>query len=236
MLIPHFSDNQKEYEFFPLQDLYLGTSIGLSGLLMELRYVHREKLVGYTSLGLNVFGWFDWDLLAPLTYYVFPWHIGGGLRFPNLLERFLGSNHWSVGADILMGIGDGDGDPFTPSFVWIPGVFFEIEMNGLFGWDSRWVGFSEPGPFREDPRPENYHVRALFLRLAGYLDILTGRQSGYIEIDVVFGFRYNVKGPRIPDHAFKDTQVVYLHDDYREQLIQQREKREQRIAADDSEE
>lgn len=234
MLIPHFSDNQKEYEFFPLQDLCLGTSIGITGLMVELRYVRRETLVGYTSMGLNFLGWFDWDLLAPLNYYVLPLHIGGGLRFPNLPAPFLGPNHWTFGGDMLIGLGDGDGDPLTPSFVWIPGVFFEIELDGLFGWDSRWVGFAEPGPFREDPRPINYHVRALFFRIAGYIDILTGRDSGYIEVNAVFGFRYNVRGPRIPAHRFKGTRVIYLHDDYRDQLIQQREKRQERELSEDS--
>jgi hypothetical protein len=57
-----------------------------------------------------------------------------------------------------------------------------------------------------------------------------GRDSGYLKLDAALGFRYNLLGPRIPAHEFKETRVIYLNDEYREQILQQRERRRARGA------
>ncbi|UCF99407.1 MAG: hypothetical protein JSV89_07665 [Spirochaetaceae bacterium] len=41
--------------------------------------------------------------------------------------------------------------------------------------------------------------------------------------------RYNVIGPKIPEHLIKETRVVYINDEYRDQIQMQLEKRSQRI-------
>jgi hypothetical protein len=43
------------------------------------------------------------------------------------------------------------------------------------------------------------------------------------------GFRYNVVGPRIPEHRFKETRVVYVSGEYRDQLSEQLRRRELRL-------
>jgi len=232
LLLPHVSDNLKAYRLFPLRDLYLGASLGLTGLLAEARYVHQERYFGYAAAGLNLFGGADAPSLAPLAYFAVPLHLGAGVQLPFLSSILPGDDRWSAGADLLLGFGDADQDPATPAMVWMPGVFLELEKRDLFGWGSRWAGFGERGDFREDPRPDNYHLRALFLRLGLYLDIQNGSGSGYLKLDAVFGFRYNLVGPHIPAHAFKETRVIYLNDEYREQVLQQREKRRLRTTAD----
>ncbi|OHD73603.1 MAG: hypothetical protein A2V99_18905 [Spirochaetes bacterium RBG_16_67_19] len=221
LLLPHVSDNQKAYRLFPLRDLYLGITLGLTGLLAEARYVHQEKYFGYAGIGVNLFGGMQAPSLAPLPYYGVPLHLGAGVQLPFLFS------HWSAGADLLLGLGDADGDPSTPAPVWMPGLFVELEKRDFFGWGSRWVGFGKRGDFHEDPRPDNYHLRALFLRLGLYLDI-QNRQSGWLKLDAAVGFRYNLLGPAIPGHQFKETRLIYLSDEYREQLLQQRERRRSR--------
>jgi len=224
LLLPHVSDNRKAYRLFPLRDLYLGATLGLTGLLAEARYVNREKYFGYAGVGVNPLGGLQAPALGPLTYYTVPLHLGAGLQLPSLFSILPGDNHWSAGVDLLLGFGDADRDPATPSVLWVPGVFFELEKRDLFGWGSRWAGLGKRGDFREDPRPDNYHVRALFLRLGLYLDI-QNRQSGWLKMDAALGFRYNLVGPRIPAHGFKETRVIYLSDEYREQVLRQRERR-----------
>jgi hypothetical protein len=167
--------------------------------------------------------------LAPFNYYALTLRLGGGVQFPGLLETLIGDNHWSVGGDLLLGFGNADRNPDTPAVVWVPGVYFELEKRNLFGWGDRWVGFGERGDFREDPRPLNYHVRALYLRIGYYLDLQNGRDSGYSKLDMALGFRYNLAGPKIPPHRFKETGVIYLSDEYREQLLGQRRERELRL-------
>lgn len=221
LLLPHVSDNQKAYRLFPLRDLYLGVTLGLTGLLAEVRYMHQEKCFGYAGIGVNAFGGMQAPSLAPLPYYRVPLHLGAGVQLPFLFS------HWSAGADLLLGLGDADGDPATPAPVWMPGLFVELEKRDFFGWGSRWAGFGKRGDFHEDPRPDNYHLRALFLRLGLYLDI-QNRQSGWLKLDAAVGFRYNLLGPGIPGHQFKETRLIYLSDEYREQLLQQRERRRSR--------
>jgi hypothetical protein len=234
LLLPHVSDNQKGYEQFPLQDLYLGASLGVTGLLAELRYVYRERMVGYAQAGVNLLGGVGGPFFAPFNYYALTLRLGGGVQFPGLLQTLIGNNHWSVGADLLLGFGDADRNPATPSVVWVPGVFFELEKRDLFGWGDRWVGLGDRGDFREDPRPQNYHVRALYARIGFYLDFQSlglpaAVTDGFARFDLAVGFRYNVVGPRIPEHRFKETRVVYVSDEYRDQLSEQLRRRELRL-------
>ncbi len=111
----------------------------------------------------------------------------------------------------------------------MPGVFFELEKRDLFGWADGWAGFGPQGDYREDPRPQNYHVRALNARVGVFVDLQNGAEFGWIKVDVSLGFRYNVVGPRIPEHPFKETRVVYVSEEYRRQILRQRELRELRM-------
>jgi hypothetical protein len=229
LLVPHISDNQKEYEQFVIRDLYLALALGVSGLLGELQYAYAEHIFGYANLGVNFLGGVGGSRMAPLNYYRVPLRLGAGLRYTDLLATIIGENHWGFGAEVLLGFGDADQNPQTPSPVWLPGVFFEIEKRDLFGWGNSWTGFSPRGDYREDPRPYNYHVRSVYLRLTMNLNLQSGADTGYVGFDVGVGFRYNVIGPKIPEHEFKETRVVYLNDEYREQIRMQLEKRQQRI-------
>lgn len=229
IVIPHVSDNQKDYRRFPLRDVYLGASLGVTGLLAEVRYVERERFLGYVRAGWDFLGGVGGTALAPLNFSALSVHLGAGVEFPGLLENLLGRNHWSVGGDLRLGFGDADGDSSTPAAVWLPGVFFELEKRDLFGWGERWAGFGPQGDYHDDPRPLNYHVRALAARVAVYVDIQNGPSAGWLAVDAALCFRYNVAGPRIPEHPFKETRVVYLSDEYRQQILRQRELREQRM-------
>lgn len=229
IVIPHVSDNQKDYRQFPLRDVYLGASLGVTGLLAEVRYVEREHFLGYVRAGWDFLGGVGGTALAPLNFSALSVHLGAGVEFPGLLENLLGENHWSVGGDLRLGFGDADGDSSTPAAVWLPGVFFELEKRDLFGWGERWAGFGPQGDYHDDPRPLNYHVRALAARVAVYVDIQNGPSAGWIAVDAALCFRYNVAGPHIPEHPFKETRVVYLSDEYRQQILRQRELREQRM-------
>jgi hypothetical protein len=218
LVVPHFSDNQKEYEQFPLTDLYLGGSFGLTGVLASVRYVHTEQYVGYLAAGYNPFG--SRDPSGVLNRYLFPVHLGGGYRFPGIFPELLGENNWTVGADLMIGLGDPDGDPSTPSGILFPGAFLDVER----------VLFSESGlrrDFRTDPRPYDYHVNALVFRAGAYLNV-TNPSAGLIVPVFSLSYQYNVVGPRIPEHDFKETEVLYVNDVYREDLRRQAERREER--------
>lgn len=228
IVLPHVSDNQKNYQRFPLRDLYLGGSLGASGLLAEARWVERERLVVYARAGWDFLGGVEGTFFEPFNESALSVHVGAGGEFPGLLENLIGPNHWSAGGDLYLGFGDLDGAP--PAVTWMPGAFFELEMRTLFGWGDRWAGFGPQGDYHDDPRPLNYHVRALFARVGVYVDVQNGADTGrWIKVDAAVGFRYNVAGPRIPAHPFKETRVVYISDEYREQVLHQRELREQRM-------
>ncbi|MCX7029378.1 MAG: hypothetical protein NTU62_04565 [Spirochaetes bacterium] len=229
LVLPHVSDNQKAYQRFPLRDVYLGASLGVTGLLAEVRYVERERLLGYARVGWNFLGGVGGVGLAPLNYSALSVHLGAGVEFPGLLENLIGQNHWSVSADLYLGFGDADRNPATTATVWMPGAFFELEKRGLFGWGDRWAGFGPQGDYHDDARPQNYHIRTLDARVGLYVDIQNGQDTGWIKVDAAVGFRYNVVGPRIPEHPFKETRVVYLSEEYLQQVLHQRELREQRM-------
>jgi hypothetical protein len=227
IVLPHVSDDQKAYQQFPLRDLYLGASVGVTGLLAEVRYIERERILGYARAGWNFLGGVGGTALAPFNHSALSVHLGAGVESPGLLENLIGQNHWSVGGDLYLGFGNLDGQP--PAVIWMPGAFFELEMRDLFGWGDRWAGFGPQGEYHDDARPLNYHVRALFARAGVYVDIQNGKDTGWIKVDAAVGFRYNVIGPRIPKHPFKETRVVYLSEEYRQQILHQRELREQRM-------
>jgi len=232
IVLPHVSDNQKDYRQFPLRDVYLGASLGVTGLLAEARYVERERFLGYARAGWNFLGGLGGAAMAPLNYTALSVHLGAGVEFPGLLENLIGQNHWSVGGEVRLGFGDADHDLLTPGVVWMPGVFFDLEKRDLFGWGDRWAGFGPQGDYHDDPRPLNYHVRAPFVRVGVYVDIQNGSDTGsWIQVDAAIGFRYNVIGPHIPEHPFKETRVVYLSEEYRQQILRQREQRAKRMEA-----
>ena len=221
--MPHISDSRKEYEYFPLVDWYLGATVGFDGLAAAVQYVHAEKWVAYGSIGLNLLGAAGLGVYAPFTWYVVPLHVGGGMRFPGLLEHLIGDNHWTVGGDLLLGLGDLDLDSGTPAVVWMPGVFFELEKSRPLR------ALRQAEEYREDARPWNYGLEALFLRLGMYLDLQNGLWSSPLKLNLTFGWRTAISGPRIPDHPFKETRVIYIHDEYRRDIERQRERREERL-------
>jgi len=219
LLVPHFSDNQKNYVQFPLTDLYLGGSFGLTGVLASLRYVHTERFVGYTAVGYNPFG--SANPRSVVNRFIVPIHLGGGYRFPGALPELLGENNWTLGADLMLGFGDRDNDPETPSGILMPGVFLDVER----------VLFDESAirrDFRTDPRPYNYRVNALVFRAAAYLNVTDLASGSFIFPSFSLSYQYNVMGPRIPSHEFKETQVLYVNDVYREDLERQAERRAER--------
>ena len=220
LLVPHFSDNQKEHVLFPLTDLYIGGSFGLTGVLASLRYVHTERYVGYVAAGYNPFR--GSNPASVLNRYVVPLHIGGGIRFAGALPEILGENNWTVGTDLMLGFGGSSIDPASRG-VLVPGIFLDIERV-LFD------AASLRRDYRTDPRPYNYRVNALVFRAAAYLNV-TNLGAGDLFFPVFsLSYQYNVLGPRIPEHDFKETRVLYVHDEYREDLRRQAERREQRAS------
>jgi hypothetical protein len=217
LLKPHISDNQKEYLPFPLRDVYAGAFVGIDGVSVGARYVLRETYTAHLQLGINPFG----SAVAGsiLNTYWVPIHIGAGYRFPGLFPEFLGQNLWTVGGDLYAGLGDRDGDPATaPGFV-LPGAFLDVER---LLYDEHAVEVD----FRSDPRPHNYRVNALSLRLGLYLDfpaLVNG--GGFLKALLSFGYQFNISGPQIPEHEFKETKVLFVHDLYREDLERQRQRR-----------
>jgi hypothetical protein len=69
-------------------------------------------------------------------------------------------------------------------------------------------------------------VNALSLRLGLYLDfpaLVNG--GGFLKALLSFGYQFNILGPQIPEHEFKETKVLFVHDLYREDLERQRQRR-----------
>jgi len=117
------SATTKKYELFVIRALYLGVVLRVTGLLAEIQYVHAEHIFGYAGVGINFLGGVGGNWLSPLNYYRVPVHPGAGLRYPDLLEPFIGENHWGIGVELLLEMGNADQDPQTQSFVWLPGFF-----------------------------------------------------------------------------------------------------------------
>ena len=221
LLVPHISDNQKTYVQFPLRDLYVGGGMGLTGILGMVRYVHQETWVGYAKAGYNPFRSPRAD--GFLNRFIVPLHVGAGYRFPGAFPELIGDNVWTVGAELFSGFGDRDGDPATPEGILAPGVFLDVER----------VLYDEAGrrrDFRSDPRPYNYQVNSLTLSAAAYLN-LSGAGS-VIQPVFCLSYQYNILGPDIPEHEFKQTDVLFVHELYREDLQRQADRREARQGSD----
>ncbi len=224
-LQPHISDSQKSYELFPLEDLYLGAVASLAGLRAEARYVREESLVGYAQAGLNLAAMVGLGFNRTYGSYAVPLVLGGGVRYPALVS-FLGSN-WTSGAELLLGVGGVDDDQDTPSAVLVPGLVQEFEWAFRRDIDVR--------DYRSDPRPSNYGVQSVFAKAGLYADFLGATKS--ILFDVHVGYRFNLQGPKIPPHQFKETKITYASERYvarkreekrrQEELEQLRKRREQ---------
>lgn len=217
LLVPHFSDNQKTYVDFPLRDLYVGGSFGLTGITAVARYVHLEQFVAEAQIGFNPFGSFNAS--SVMNRYWIPIHIGGGYRFPGVFPELLGENVWTVGADLLLGLGDRDNDP--TSRVILPGAYLDIER----------VLYDEEGrrrDYREDPRPYNYTVNSLSLRAGVYFNFAGIASGTFIVPEIALRYQYSIIGPKIPEHEFKETNVLYVNEIYRDDLERQAERRRAR--------
>lgn len=216
-VVPHFSDNRKSYELFPLSDLYLGVSVGSSGVTASARYVLRETYAGWVRGGANTFARLNQRSI--LNAYWVPLHVGGGYRVPGVFPQLLGENLITAGAEAFLGLGDRDRDAATAPVVFLPGAVVEFERLLYDTASSR-------EDFRSDPRPYNYRVNSFSVRLGAYLDVPTFRAGGnLVRLLISTGVQWNIVGPRLPEHEFKTTAVRYVHDYYVEDLRTQAERR-----------
>ena len=218
LLVPHFSDNQKEYTEFPLTDLYVGGGVGFTGALAHVRYVHTERFVAHAAIGYNPFA--SPAAAGVLNRFFLPVHVGGGYRFAGPIP-FIGAVNWTVGGDLMLGLGDRDGDAATPSGVFAPGAFLDIERV-LFDDDD------VQRDYRTDPRPYNYNVNALVIRAGIYANLSGITDGGWIFPSFSIRYLVNIMGPRIPEHEFKETDVLYVNEIYAEDLREQARRREER--------
>ena len=211
---PHLSDNQKLYETFPLQDVYLGATLSLTGLRGEIRYVNRERFVGYGQVGLNLGALAGLKFNRTYATFAVPVVLGGGIRYPSIFT-LLGS-HWTSGAEFVLGIGKVNDDPDTDNAIALPGLFHEFEW--AFKRDI------EVTDYRADARPHNYGVQSFFAKLSAYADFFGGASNG-LRFDIHVGYRYNFLGPTIPAHAFKETKVTYASDRYAQRKREEERRR-----------
>lgn len=218
LIVPHVSDARKDYEDFPLQDLYLGLGFGISGLKLGLRYVHTERWVARLESGVNLAGGFPGSGLIGAHWV--PLHVGGGYRFPGLFDELFGPTLWTAGLDLLVGFGDRDLTPTTPVVSLMPGLTFEIE-RGLID------GEALDRDYRSDPRPANHGLTTVALRLGLYFNLFVPG-SGVVYPTLDLSFSTNIVGPTIPDHAFNSTDIIFVHEQYREDIQRQLERREAR--------
>jgi hypothetical protein len=222
-LAPHFADNHKRYTLFPLSDLYLGGAVSVSGVHAELRYVHTEQTVVYGQLGLNPLAMAGATVGRTWAAFAVPLRAGGGWRYPSPL-RFLGT-HWTSGLELLLGLGAAD-EPIheTAAVVFLPGLVQELEWT--------WRRDLDIEDHRADPRPSDWGVHALFARVGLYLDAFSGRGgTGGLLVDVSVGYRFNLLGPDIPEHAFKATEVTWASARY---VARKRDEEARRRALEDA--
>ncbi|GAB6091191.1 hypothetical protein [Spirochaeta dissipatitropha] len=217
--VPYFSDNRKTYLLFPLFDLYGGIVTGSDGFGPSLRAVFRERYTINTSVTISsAWAFVDGRLTRPP---IASFAAGAGLRFSGALQDLIGPNLITLGGDITLRIRSsalGGGVDF------LPGAFVEIEK--VF-FDSR----PEDRDFRLDPRPYNYRVHSVYLRLTEHLDFTGIGLSDPFRTGISIGYRVNMIGPRIPEHDFKSTQFVYVADEYRQDLQTQANRRQLREQA-----
>lgn len=213
---PHFSDNQKSYDVFPLQDFYLGAALSLVGLRADLRYVSKERYVGHIQAGVNVAAMAGAKFNRTFGAFAAPIVVGGGIRYPSLLN-IVGTN-WTTGAELILGLGSVDKDPDTANAIALPGLFHEVEWTFL-----RDLGVTD---YRSDPRPYNYGVHSLYVKVGAYPDFLGGPTKSLL-FDLNIGYRYNFQGPTIPRHQFKETRVTYASDRYVQRKLEEERRRQE---------
>lgn len=202
-LKPHFSDNQKSYELFPLSDLYLGGALSLTGPALDARYVHTESLAVYTQLGLNLPAIAGVQIADTYGAYAVGFTAGAGYRYPSLL-RILGT-HWTSGVELRVGAIAADDDPDTHPLVLMTGLVQEFEWTMERPLDIL--------DHRSDARPSNWGLHSLFGKVGLYLDVVSGG-SGLLLVDIGVGYRFNLLGPTVPPHEFKGTTVTYASQRY----------------------
>ncbi len=220
--IPHFSDNLKTYATFPLHDLYVGLTMGLMGVQATARYVHTERYAGWIRAGYNLSAGLLPERVRSI--YAIPLSVGGGYRFPGAFSSAIGPTLWTVGGELLLGLGDRDNNPATPAVVGLPGATFSVERI-LYDERSREIDV------RTDPRPYNYRVTSAAVEASLYLNLA---RTPVLLPAFSITVSTNVVGPQIPSHPFKSTQVVFLHRQYREDLQEQIRRREERAARSES--
>ncbi len=214
--VPHFSDNRKEYLVFPLFDFYAGVVTGTNGFGPSARAVFRERFTAHGTLAISS-AWLFADgrlTRSPIASL----SIGTGFRFPGILPDLIGPNLVTVGGDASVRV---RGGALGGGIAFLPGAFAEIER----------VFFDTMEPdrdFRSDPRPYNYRVHSVYARLTGHLDFQAIGSGDFLSPGLAIGYRVNVVGPRIPEHEFKRTEIVYVADEYREDLRVQAERRRRR--------
>ncbi|MFP4384482.1 MAG: hypothetical protein ACLFST_07060 [Spirochaetia bacterium] len=224
IVLPHFSDNRKEYRVFPLSDIYIGASAGFTGIGGDIRFTLMERYCMYSSFRINAFRSLR---KPPFSYNSVSVVLGGGYRFISPVTVLLGQNFWTVGLEMYSGFGDGDRDPATRPFYWIPGIFFEIEKT----FSPKQSGEQD---YRTDPRPHNYRVSSFSLRGGLGFNIGNYGDSGFLKLDLSLTYRFNIKGPSIPVHEFKQTEPVYLSEQYLAQIEAARKRREIRAEEGES--
>lgn len=213
---PHVSDNQKSYEVFPLSDWYLGATLSLVGLRADLRYVAKERYVGFAQAGVNVAGLAGAKFNRTYGAFAVPVVVGGGIRYPSLLS-VVGSN-WTTGAEVILGLGSVDKDLDTADAIALPGLFHEVEWTF-----DRQVEVTD---YRTDPRPYNYGVHSLYAKIGAYPDFLGGATKSLL-FDLHIGYRYNFKGPDIPHHPFKETRTTYASERYVQRKLEEERRRQE---------
>lgn len=215
-LKPHFSDNQKSFTLFPLSDLYLGGALSLTGPAVDTRFVYTENLAVYAQVGLNVLAMAGARVAHTYGAYALGFTAGGGYRYPALLS-FLGT-HWTTGAEVRVGAIDADDDPTTYPVVLMAGVVQELEWTL-----DRPLDIVD---YREDPRPSNWGLHSIFGKVGFYLDLISGDGgSGLFLFDVSVGYRFNLLGPTVPSHPFKETTVTYASERYIERKKEEEQRR-----------
>ena len=103
----------------------------------------------------------------------------------------------------------------------LPGAYVEIER-------FRTVASREGKNHRQDAGLYNYPVQSFILRLGSYVDLGNWGRGSVLLPTISFGYQFNLFGPRIPKHAFKKTEILYVHDIYRGDIERQQERRERR--------
>ncbi len=216
IIVPHISDNRKAYTEFPLFDLYAGLMAGTDGVGLGVRGVFRERYTAHLGASASSARYLDDATLrrAPIVSFT----AGGGLRVPGILPELIGPNLISFGGDTLLEV---RGSALGGGVGIQPGAFLELER--VFFDET-----SESRDFRTDPRPFNYRVHSVFARLTGRIDPQSIFVANPFLIGISIGYRTNVIGPRIPEHEFKRTEIVYVADEFLEDIRRQAERRDAR--------